>query len=130
MRGEQVLHGLGADAPLQGAIDVGLKFFRREARALVERKMQAKQAPGGVLEAVELVEERAGQLLAPDQPFKRLMDIERRGDELARSHGAAIGQFDAGRAAILDNNAVNINLGLKSTAGGDERFHQSAREIE
>ena len=39
MRGEQVLHCLGADAPFQRAIDVGIELFRGETWTFIERKM-------------------------------------------------------------------------------------------
>ncbi len=102
MRREQILHGLGADRPFQRTVDVGIEFFRGEARALVQRQMQAEQAPFRVLEVVELFQEGGRQLLAADQRFECLMHVERGGDELPRAHRAAVVERDAGRLAVLD----------------------------
>ena len=92
--------------------------------------MQTKQAPGRVLESVELVEKRGRQLLAPDQALERLMHVERRGDKLFRTHGAAVSQLNAGCPAVLDDNAADIDLRLERAAGGNEGLHQSARQVE
>ena len=92
--------------------------------------MEAEQAPFGVLELVELGAPRFGKLLAADQLLERLVHVDGRGDELARAHGAAVGKFNAGRLAALDHDAVDVDLRLIRAAGGDELFHQAAREIE
>ena len=130
MRREQILHGFGADAPFHRAVDIGIEFFRGETRAFVERQMQAEQAPGGVLEGVEFFQERRRQLFAPDQILEGLVHVERRGDELARPHGAAVVEFDAGGLAVLDDDFVDAHLRLVAAAGGDEGLHQPARQIE
>ena len=62
--------------------------------------------------------------------LERLVHVERGSDELPGAHGAAVGQFDPGGAAVLDDDAVDIHLRLESAAGGDEGLHQSARQIE
>ena len=129
MRGEQILHGLGADRPFQRTVDVRIEIFRGEARTLVERQVQAEQAPFRVLEAVELFQEGRRQLLAADQRFECLMHVERGGDELPRAHRATVVERDAGRLAVLDDDPVDADLWLISAAGGDEFLHQSAREI-
>ncbi len=130
MRREQILHGLGADAPLQGTVDVGIEFFRRETRALVEREMQAEQTPCRVLEAIEFLEKCGGQLFAANQSFESLVYVERRGHELPGAHGPSISQFDACRASGFDDNTVDVHLRCKRAAGGYEGFHQAARQIE
>jgi hypothetical protein len=56
MRREQLLHGLGADAPFERAVDVRIERRGGKARAFVQREMQPEQRPVGVLEAVELLE--------------------------------------------------------------------------
>ena len=130
VRREQVVHGLRADAPFLGTVDVRIEFFRGKARAFIERQMQSEQAPLRVLELVDLVEERLRQLRAADELLEGLMHVEGRGDELGRADGAAVGQRDAGRLAAFDDDAVDSDLWLKRAAGGDETFHQSARQIE
>ena len=109
---------------------LGSNFSAAELRALVEREMQAEQAPGGVLEAVELLQERSGELFAADQGLERLVHVERRGDELPGPHGAAVVELDAGGLAVLDDDAVDAHLRLVAAAGGDEGLHQPARQIE
>src|SRR5262245_26995453 len=130
MRREQVLHRLGADAPFQCAVDVGIEFLSRKARTLVKRQVQPEEAPRRVLETVELLEERGGQLFAPDQTLERLMHVKRRSHELPGAYGSAIVQLDAGRFAVLDHDAVDIDLRLESAACGDERLDQAPCEIE
>src|SRR5262249_44080010 len=126
---EKVLHRFRADAPFERTIDIGVEFFGGKSRAFIKREMQTEKAPGRVLERIELFEKCGGQLLAPDQVLECLMHIERRGDELFRAHGAAVGQFYASGPAILDDDATDIDLRLESTAGGNEGFHQSTREV-
>ena len=92
--------------------------------------MQAEQAPCRVLEPVQLLQERGRQLLASDHAFKCLVHVEGGSDELSGAHGTAVGQFDPGGAAILDDDVVDIDLRLESAAGGDEGLHQAARQIE
>src|SRR4029078_12040733 len=75
MSREQVLRGLGANAPLQRAVDVRVKFLGGETRTFVEREMQSEQAPRGVLESVEFFEESSRQLITPDQALKRLIHV-------------------------------------------------------
>src|SRR3974390_907095 len=91
--------------------------------------MQAEQAPGRVLESVELVQKGSRQLLAPDQLFECLVHIERRGDK-PRAHRAAVREFDPSRASVLDDDPFDLDLRLIAPAGCNEAFHQSAREIE
>ena len=61
-----------------------------------------------------LFEERCGKLRAADQVLEGLVHVERRGDELPRAHGAAVGELDAGGLAVLDHDAVDGDLRLHS----------------
>src|ERR1041385_3013073 len=59
----------------------GLHLAMHEPARLVHRQMQTVERPLGVLEAVELFEERGRHLLAADQRLESLMHVERRRDE-------------------------------------------------
>ena len=127
---EQVLHGLGADAPFERAIDVRIEARGRELRSLMQCEMQAVERPGGRLELIELAPERLGQLLATDQLLERLVHIERARHELPGAHRAAVGERDAAGAAALHEDAVDRDLRLVAAAGRDEGLHQAARQVE
>ena len=103
---------------------------RGKARAFVQREMQAEQRPVGVLEAVEFLEECRRQLRPADQCLEGLMHVERGSDEALRPHGAAVGEDNAAGAAAFDQNAVDRHLRRERAAGGNECFHQPARQIE
>ena len=45
-------------------------------------------------------------------------------------HGAAVVERDAGGAAAFDHDAIDAGLRQIAAAGGDERLHQAAGEIE
>ena len=110
VRGEQVRHRVGADAPFERAIDVRIERLRGEARALVQGQMQAEQRPGGVLEAIEPRLQRLRQLLAADQALERLVHVDGAGDELPGPHDAAVVERDPGRASALDHDAIDPHL--------------------
>src|SRR4029078_7935458 len=130
MRGEQVFHGLGADAPFERAVDVWVEFFGSETRAFVERQMQPEQAPRGVLEAVELPEKGGRKMPAPDQALESRVHVKRGSHELRGPNRLAADQLDAGGAPVLDEDAIDVHLRLEGASGGDEGFHQAARQIE
>jgi hypothetical protein len=117
---EQFVHGLGAEAPFQRVMQVRIEFLRGEAHRLVQRQMQPVERPAGVLETIELVQERRRKLRPADVFLERLVHVHGRGDELPRPHGAAVFQRDAGRLATLDDDAVEFDLGGEAPAGGDE----------
>ena len=96
----------------------------------MQSEVQPEQCPAGVLEAVQLVDKCRRPLRAPDQVLEGLMHIYGRGDEAAGAHRAPIGQRDAAGTAALDENALDRHLRDEGAAGRDERFHQSARQIE
>src|SRR4029453_6365093 len=50
--------------------------------------------------------------------------------ELPGAYGSGFAQLDTGRFAILDHDAVDIDLRLESAACGDEHLHQSPCEVE
>src|SRR3954471_4559526 len=120
MRGEQFLHGLSAERPFQDAMDVWIEFLGVEAHRLVQRQMQAEDRPLGVLEIVELGQERRRKLVAADGVLKSLADVERAGDELLGPDGAAILQRNAGGPAALDNDPVELDLSGETPARRDE----------
>ena len=102
----------------------GSNFSGVEAHRLVQREVQAEERPRGVLEVVELLQERRRKLLAADVVLEGLVHVEGRGDELPGPHGAAVLQRDAGRLAALDDDAVELDLRRKAPAGGDEGLEQ------
>src|SRR5258705_9321791 len=130
MRGSKLLHGVGADAPLQRAVDIRLEACRPEARTIVEREVQAEQCPGRVLKTIELAAEVLRELAAPDHALEGLVHIDGARHELIRTHAAPVGKLDAGCAATLDQNALDMRLRRKAAAGRDKGLHQAARQIE
>ena len=58
------------------------------------------------------------------------MNISGARHELPRAHGALVGERNAGGVAALDDDAGDVRLRLVGAAGGDERLHQAARQIE
>jgi hypothetical protein len=107
-----------------------IELLGGKAWALVEREVQAEEAPLRVLKIVDLSAIGCRKLFATNQILEGLMYIDGGGDELPRTHGAAICQFDTGRFVVLDNDARDIDLRLERAAGGDEGLHETAREIE
>src|SRR3954471_10879155 len=130
MRGGKLLHRVGADAPLQRAVDIGLEACRLETRAFVQREMQAEQRPRRVLKTIELAAKFLRELAAPDHALEGLVHIDSARHEGTRTYAVAIGKLDAGRATAFDQNARDMCLRHEGAARGDERFHQAARQIE
>src|SRR6185312_12722980 len=114
------IYRLGAETPFQGAMQIRIERLGGEAHRLVQREVQAVERPGGVLEAVELLQERRRKLRAADVILEGLVHVERRGDELLGLHGAAVFQGDAGRLAAFDDDAVELDLRREAAARRDE----------
>src|SRR5882724_442402 len=98
MRGSELLHGVGADAPLERAVDIRLEACRPEARTFVEREVQSEQCPGRVLKTIELAAEVLRELAAPDHALEGLVHVDGACHERTGPHAAPIGQRDASRA--------------------------------
>ena len=117
MRGEQLLHAIGADAPFERAVDVRIEGGGGKLRALMQREVKSEQSPAGVLEAVELRGERRGQLRAADQVFEGLMHVEGRGDELAGQKCYRDRAVADPKIEIHSNTIVTEILGEAAVAG-------------
>src|SRR5262249_6708258 len=129
-RGGELLHRVGADAPLERAVDIGFEACRPEAWTFVQREVQAEQRPRGVLKAIELAAEVLCELAAADHGLEGLVDIDGARHELARTNAAPVGERDAGSAATLDDDALDMRLLCEGAARRDEGLHQAARQIE
>src|SRR3981189_797272 len=96
---EQLVHGLRTEAPFQRAVDVRIEFLRVEAHRLRPGQMKAEERPLGVLEIVELLQERGRKLPASDVVLEGLMHVQRAGDELLGAHGVPVLESYSGRLA-------------------------------
>src|SRR5258708_39896105 len=90
--------------------------------------MQPEQRPAGVLEVLDLSLVVGRQLLEADHLLEGLGNVDCARHELASPDGASVLKLDAGGAAALDDDPVDVSARHEAPAVLDEGLHEPAGE--
>ena len=126
------VHVVEAENHHEGAGELRMRGARAVARRLSEIEVEREQRRQEIVaEVLRALAQLARKELVSEKIEKRLVRIERGGDEMFREDDFAVAGFDAGGAAALDQDAFGLrgksDLAARLAHGGLERARQPRR---